>query len=270
MQVKTISEQNKPLVEAQDVSLVLGSTAVLADINLSIHTGEVVSLMGANGSGKSTLVRTLLGIYKPTSGTVRLFGHSQAGSHVPYTRIGYVPQRVSAASGVPATALEVVRSGLLSRGHLLADRGPAAKRAALDALDAVGLKDRAHDHVQVFSGGQSQRVLIARALVRQPDLLFLDEPLAGIDAESRQKLTDILADLHRRGVTLVIVLHEMGELENLVTRTLYVDSGRITYDGSPDEGPQTTWFLHRDVHARQRRAGHHSPGLTGAWPHVDH
>ncbi|MDK8835926.1 ATP-binding cassette domain-containing protein, partial [Actinomyces urogenitalis] len=172
-------------VVVEDASVVLGSTLILSGINLTVAAGQSVALLGANGSGKSTLVKTVLGLNPLWAGCVRLFGHDVTHRcGVAWNRVGYVPQRVGASSGVPATALEVVRSGLLDSRHPFADRGRRARERALAALDAVGLADRAGDHVQVFSGGQSQRVLIARALVRDPDLLILDEPLAGIDRAS--------------------------------------------------------------------------------------
>ena len=121
----------------------------------------------------------------------------------------------------------------------------------MDALDAVGLAHRAKDHVQIFSGGQAQRVLIARALVRSPQLLLLDEPLAGIDRASRQSLAAILTDLHARGLTLVTVLHEMGELTDVVTRAVVLSEGRIISDG-PATGATPS---HHD-HARHDELGH--------------
>ncbi|MCI1676378.1 MAG: metal ABC transporter ATP-binding protein [Ancrocorticia sp.] len=239
-------------IEVDDASVVLGNTTILHDINLTVRPGESVAFLGANGSGKSTLVRTILGIYPHATGRVELFGvpvtHRKA---VPWNRIGYVPQRVTAGSGVPATALEVVRSGLLGPAKAMwADRGRKAKARAMDALEAVDLADRAHDHVQVFSGGQSQRVLIARALVRNPELLFLDEPLAGIDRESRQSLAELLGKLRAQGLTLVTVLHEMGELEGLVERTVVLADGVITHDGPP---------LPPDPHDQQHP--HHAPKI---------
>jgi ABC transporter, ATP-binding protein len=183
---------------------------------------------------------------------------------VPWRRIGYVPQRVTASAGVPATALEVVRSGLLGPRNLWADRGPKAKRRAMEALRAVDLADRAQDHVQVFSGGQSQRVLIARALVRDPDLLVLDEPLAGIDRDSRTSLAGILASLRERGTTIVTVLHEMGELAELVERAVVLAEGRVVHDGPPPRpvpGHDRPGHDHVHPHESAEPAGHHAPSL---------
>ena len=253
-------------IEARDISVVLGSTTILDGINLHVAAGESVALLGANGSGKSTLVRALLGIYPLASGAVTLFGCSVAHRRsVPWKKLGYVPQRVTASSGVPATALEVVRSGLLGPGRSFwADRGRVAKARAMEALDAVGLADRAHDHVQVFSGGQSQRVLIARALVRDPQLLFLDEPLAGIDRDSRESLATLLSDLRARNLTLVTVLHEMGELEDLVERTVVLSDGRVVHDGPPlppEPGHDVPGHDHVHPHESTGRSTHHAPVL---------
>lgn len=206
----------------------MGSTHILHQVSLTVERGESVALLGANGCGKSTLIKACLGLYPLAGGDVQLFGASLSKRHqVPWMQVGYVPQRVSATAGVPATALEVVRSGLLGPGRPFASWGGGAKAQALEALAQVGLAKRANDHVQVFSGGQAQRVMIARALVRRPQLLFLDEPLAGVDRASRQGLADCLAQLREQGITLVTVLHEMGELAGLVDRTVTLADGRV-------------------------------------------
>ncbi|MCI7551387.1 MAG: ATP-binding cassette domain-containing protein [Actinomycetaceae bacterium] len=268
--MNTISHAGSPhrlaksdeVLSAQNVSVVLAASPILTDISFTVNRGEVVALMGPNGSGKSTLIRTLLGIYKPTQGSVRLFGYDHTSGKVPFGKIGYVPQRVNPDSGIPATAVEVVRSGLLSRGRLFADRGRKAKAAALQALKLVGLEGRANDHVQVFSGGQAQRLGIARALVRKPELLLLDEPLAGVDAASRETVARILSTLRDQSVTHVIVLHEMGELAPLIDRVIYLADGKLLYNCRPPELPATINSGPVD-HIHSRAARHHAPRLTG-------
>mgnify|MGYP001670633142 CR=1 FL=1 len=237
-----------------------------------------MALLGANGSGKSTLVKAVLGLVPMAGGGIEVLGTSiTRRRRVPWERIGYVPQRIGAGSGVPATALEVVRSGLLGPRRPWADRGRTARRQAMDALDAVGLAHRAGDHVQVFSGGQAQRVLIARALVRDPSLLILDEPLAGIDRASRQALADTLTSLHERGLTLITVLHEMGELADIVERAVVLVEGRISSDGpARDLSPSRHDHAQHDVvghdrlgdcdhehpHGSTAPSVHHAPTLT--------
>lgn len=221
-----------PPVHVRDLRVTLGSARILQGIDLDVHDGEFVALLGANGSGKSTLVKSLLTVTPVTSGTVELFGVDvRDARHVPWRRVGYVPQRVGAASGTPATALEVVSSGLLDNRRL---RPPRRWRdRALEALDEVGLADRAGETVSVFSGGQQQRVLIARALVRRPDLLVLDEPLAGIDRDSQESLAATLTGLRERGTSVLVVLHELGSLAGLLERAVVLRHGRVVHDGPP-------------------------------------
>ena len=222
------SSPAQPPLKVDSIDVVMGSTHILHQVSLTVERGESVALLGANGCGKSTLIKACLGLYPLADGDVQLFGASLSKRRqVPWMQVGYVPQRVSATAGVPATALEVVRSGLLGPGRPFASWGGGAKAQAMEALAQVGLAKRANDHVQVFSGGQAQRVMIARALVRRPQLLFLDEPLAGVDRASRQGLADCLAQLREQGITLVTVLHEMGELAGLVDRTVTLADGRV-------------------------------------------
>ena len=245
-------------IVVQDLSVVLGASLILDDVSLAVGGGESVALLGANGSGKSTLVKAILGLVPTASGHIEVLGTPiTRRRRVSWERIGYVPQRIGAGSGVPATALEVVRSGLLGPRRPWADRGRTAKRRAMAALDAVGLAHRAGDHVQVFSGGQAQRVLIARALVRSPELLILDEPLAGIDRASRESLAEILLGLRERGLTLVTVLHEMGELADVVQRAIMLQDGRLVADGPAAEV----------AHLRDGRTG---ASIRGDGDHWDH
>lgn len=217
-------------VRATGLHVDLGGSTILHHVDLTVPSGEVVALLGANGSGKSTLVRTLVGIVPLQRGTVELFG-TPLGRDVPWQRIGYVPQRVSATSGIPATATEVVVSGTIGGGRLRPPRD--ARRRALAALDTIGLADHAHRAVRELSGGQQQRVLIARALVREPDLLVLDEPVAGVDLPSQEVFARVLAELAAGGTTVLVVLHELGALAPLVRRAVVLRHGRVVHDGTP-------------------------------------
>ncbi|WP_127127215.1 metal ABC transporter ATP-binding protein [Georgenia sp. SYP-B2076] len=254
-----------PPIVTEDLTVVLGTSTILRGISLTVGRGEIVALLGANGSGKSTLVKSLVGIVPITRGHARLFGRDVGGHRrdVPWARMGYVPQRVTASGGVPATALEVVTSGLVDNGRLRLPRD--ARKRSLEALAQVGLADRADDSVQVFSGGQHQRVLIARALVREPELLILDEPLAGIDKRSKEALAATLADLHGRGTTILVVLHELGELGALLERAILLRHGRVVHDGA--RLPAAVGHddaLHDHVHAHDDDAGRldaHVPNL---------
>lgn len=221
------------VVDARRVRVRLGEATVVRDVDLRVRAGEAVAIMGANGSGKSTLVRALVGVLPVSSGTVRLFGVDLGTDRprVPWHQVGYVPQRVSAAAGVPATALEVVMSGLLHGRRLRPPRDAAAR--ALRALAQVDLADRARGDVRTLSGGQQQRVLIARALVREPRLLVLDEPVAGVDQPSQHAFARTLTDLVGADLTVLVVLHELGALAPLIGRAVVLRHGAVVHDGAP-------------------------------------
>ena len=227
-----VRDTDTTVVEMTDGSVVLGGRPVLRGIDLAVRSGEVLAVLGANGSGKSTLVRALMGLVPTVRGEVRLFG-TPRGEFRDWQRIGFVPQRVSAESGVPASVREVVGSGRLSRRRPFTPQRRADRDAVQAAIDAVGLTDKARDGVSTLSGGQQQRVLIARALAGVPELLVLDEPTAGVDVASQQAFAGALGGLVARGATIVLVAHELGPLGPLVDRALVMRDGRVAYDGPP-------------------------------------
>ncbi|PZG04675.1 metal ABC transporter ATP-binding protein [Nonomuraea aridisoli] len=206
--------------------------SVLQGIDLTVSSGEVVALLGANGSGKSTLVRALLGLTPLSGGRTLLYGVPPAKFR-DWWRIGYVPQRLQVGGGVPATVREVVASGRIARQSRLRRTNAADRSAVAQALEAVRLTARANDPVQSLSGGQQQRVLIARALAGEPDTYVMDEPTAGVDAETQQLLADTLAGLVLGGKTVVLVAHELGPLEPIITRGVLIREGRVVHDGPP-------------------------------------
>ncbi|MFV0633311.1 metal ABC transporter ATP-binding protein [Demequina sp.] len=218
-----------PAVQATDVRITLGSAEILHGVSLEAMPGEVVALMGGNGSGKSTFVRGLVGVLPLDTGSI-LFG-GEAASAKARARIGYVPQRLSAAGGVAATVAEVVTSGLLGRNRLRPPRGAHAR--VMEALDTMGVASLAKRDVGRLSGGQQQRVLIARALVRKPELLILDEPMAGVDLESQVAFSHALGHLKADGTSLVIVLHELGAIGRHIDRAVVLEQGCVTYAGAP-------------------------------------
>ena len=222
---------NELVVRVWNLNVDLGTGPILADVSLELAPAQFMALLGANGSGKSTLVKTLMGLTPISSGHVEVLGVDigrAKRSALPWKRVGYVPQRLTASGAVPATALEVVAAGALSHRKL---RSRQALQDAQAALDRVGLADRGRDSVHLFSGGQQQRVLIARALVRDPELLILDEPLSGIDRESRRALSETLSALQQEGTTILAVLHELGELQDLIQRSVVLRHGRVVHDG---------------------------------------
>jgi zinc transport system ATP-binding protein len=245
------------VVEVSHLAAGYDGREVLHDVSLSVTAGDVVAILGANGSGKSTLIRTVLGLVPSRRGEIHLFGTPQQRFRH-WERIGYVPQRLGAGSGVPATVGEVVASGLLARRGVFRFPGAADKAAVRDALTAVGLLDRIGDPVTTLSGGQQQRTLIARALAGRPDLLVLDEPNAGVDAASQEAFAAALTRFAGDGGTVLLVLHELGPLRPLIGRAVVVHDGRIAYEGTPPEPAghhAEPDHEHLHPHAEQLKAG---------------
>ncbi|MCX4908815.1 metal ABC transporter ATP-binding protein [Streptomyces sp. NBC_00878] len=220
------------VISLRGVTAELGSRPVLRGIDLTVKRGEVVALLGANGSGKSTAVRTIIGQVPVTGGEIELFGTPRRRFR-DWSRVGYVPQRTTAAGGVPATITEVVSSGRLSRTRFGVLR-KADREAVQRAIALVGLADRAKDSVNALSGGQHQRVLIARALAAGPELLIMDEPMAGVDLASQQVLAETLREqVVVQGASVLLVLHELGPLEPLINRAVVLRDGCVLHDGPP-------------------------------------
>ncbi len=188
------------------------SEPVVRDINFSIAPGEFAAILGPNGSGKTTLMKLALGLLKPTSGRVLLFGEP-ADRFTDWHRVGYVPQRTQATeSRFPASVREVVNFGAYSGFDPLAifKRQKSSDRVD-EAMEMAGIQDLAHRRVSDLSVGQQQRMLIARSLVRRPDLLVMDEPVAGIDAAGEEQFHSMIRSLNRDlGITIVMISHDIG------------------------------------------------------------
>ena len=227
----------------------LGKVGVTAldDVSFRVATGEFVAIAGPNGGGKTTLVRLVLGLARPSAGSVRLFGEP-AQRFSRRATLGYVAQRAQIGGHGPVTVREVVGAGRLAQGGLL---GPlrARDRAIVDAaIDDVGLSGHAGTPLSELSGGQQQRAFIAKAFAGEPSLLVLDEPTAGVDAESQESLARLLDRLHRdRHVTTLYVSHEFGAVERIVERLVLVRGG-IVFDGPPSDLPDL-WHDPSHAHA---------------------
>jgi zinc transport system ATP-binding protein len=254
---------NEPVAQVIDGAVELGGRPVLRGIDVTVRRGEVLAVLGANGSGKSTLVRTMLGLVPTVRGELLLFG-TPLDRFRDWRRVGFVPQRVGASSGVPASVREVVASGRLSRRRPFLPARTSDRAAVEAAIAAVGLTDKARDGVSTLSGGQQQRVLIARALAGEPELLVLDEPTAGIDAPSQQSLAAALSSLVDRGATVVLVAHELGPLEALIDRAVVMRDGRVTYDGPPIAAYADADAVpaHHHDHDLDRRPRDHNPAVA--------
>ena len=212
-----------------------GRHVVLDGVSLHVGAGEFVALAGPNGSGKSSLVRVALGLSAPSAGDVRLFGEPPADLRQRW-RVGYVPQRALLVDHLPATVEEVVASGAVARrGWARRPRSEDSVRVAR-ALDVVALSDHRRARITELSGGQQQRAFIARALVCDPELLVLDEPIAGVDAESQASFRDALVTRCRDdGVAVLLVSHELGAVAEDLDRLILLRAGRVVFDGPPSQ-----------------------------------
>jgi zinc transport system ATP-binding protein len=193
---------HQPLVSIKDICFSYGGGRVLDNVGLQIDQGDYLAIIGPNGGGKTTLLKIILGLLEPDSGSVT-WHDRHAKRH-----IGYVPQFASFERSFPLCVSEVVMMGRLKSGRLFQRRTADDEHQVADILERLGLMQIADKPVGDLSGGQLQRVLIARALVTNPDILFLDEPIASIDQDSRYALTEILKELNKR-IPIIIVTHDI-------------------------------------------------------------
>src|SRR2546426_8017106 len=224
-----------PVVELEHVSFDHGSERVLDEASLRIGRGDFLGIIGPNGSGKTTLLKVLLGLLRPASGRVRVFG-TDVRLFREWARIGYVPQKATACDArFPASVLEVVlsgRSGVAGIGRRFGERDRAAAEEALKTVDMLELKARP---IGRLSAGQQQRVFIARALASRPELLLLDEPTVGVDVDAQERFYSLLRRLNREfGTTLVLVSHDVSVVAGEVTHLACLNR-RLVFHGSPEE-----------------------------------
>jgi zinc transport system ATP-binding protein len=226
---------DEALLVAEGLGFSYGPDTVLDDVSLTVGPRQFVALVGPNASGKSTLLRILLGLLPPQRGRVRLLG-TAPGAVRERWRIGYVPQRPALARDLPASVQEVVEAGRLARIGWRRRLRAQDHQEVTHALESVALLDVRDRRVRELSGGQQQRAFIAKALVAQPDLLVLDEPVAGVDAESQRRFRDSLVHLvEDHGTAVLLVSHELGAVADDLDRVIVLRQGRVSFDGPPAE-----------------------------------
>jgi ABC-type Mn2+/Zn2+ transport system ATPase subunit len=217
------------LLVASGVSVRYGVHIGLHATDLTVEGAEAIALVGRNGSGKSSLLRALAGVEPSASGTVWVQGQLCHHQEHRFT-IAYVPQRAVARWELPVTVADIVATDL--RGHGLARSRRSAAEPVMEALRQVDAQDLARRVIGTLSGGQAQRVLIARALVQAPHLLLLDEPFAGLDAEAVARLGAVIDRLRAGGMAIVCALHEIDLARRHFPRTLALVEGRVVQDGA--------------------------------------
>ncbi len=208
--VKFLHSQASPLIALHHISLKRDGRTILDNVNFDVYTGDFVAITGPNGGGKTTLLRIILGLVPPTGGSVRM---SQEVS------VGYLPQKNMIDSHFPISVREVVESGLLAtKGMSKADK----KERVSETIERMQLATHAERPIGELSGGQLQRALLGRAIISQPQLLVLDEPLSYLDKRFEQRLYDILHDISQEA-TILLVSHEMTTIAAMANRHLIVD-----------------------------------------------
>jgi zinc transport system ATP-binding protein len=236
-----VSTAADPVIELRDVEFGYAATPVIEDVSLTIGNGEYVAVVGPNGSGKSTLMQLMLGLLEPDTGVARLFG-APAHSFDDGGRLGYVAQHASASKEMPITVREVVKMGRFP--HVGFGRLSGRDWAIVDdALDTVGMSAFAGRRITQLSGGQRQRAFIARALASEAELLVLDEPTVGVDVESVQAFYGLLESLNDRGITVLLIEHDLGAVTDNVDRVVCLNR-EVYFDGPTAE------FVESDALAR--------------------
>ena len=217
---------NKTIIETQNLNFSYGQQPVIRDVNLRIKSGDFMAMIGPNGGGKTTLLKLMLGLLNADSGSIRIFGKTPKNvSH----RIGYVPQDVHVNQNFPISTSDVVLMGKLKPGKGWFRHSKEDRRAALQALEQVGMGKYCDQRIGQLSGGQKQRVFIARALVTDPDILLLDEPTASIDTKGQNEFYALLKELNHK-ITIIVVSHDLMVISRYVKSVACVNQ-RLHYHG---------------------------------------
>lgn len=221
-------------VKVSNLVKTFGTNEVLKDINLTVNNNEVVVIIGPSGSGKSTLLRTLNKLEKPTSGSIVIDNVDIATKGVDINtirqNIGMVFQHFNLFNN-----LTVGENIMLAPVELKKEDKQQAAKQAKGLLETVGLEEKFNARVQSLSGGQQQRVAIARALAMDPDIMLFDEPTSALDPEMVGDVLGVMKDLAKKGMTMIVVTHEMGFAKEVADRVVFVDDGRILEQGTPDQ-----------------------------------
>jgi len=227
-----------PVLRIENLSVRRSGKLILKDIDLTLTNGEFVGIVGPNGSGKSTLLLTILGILKPEKGFVKIHDNLPMSPRI-YDKLGWVSQAAShLPKNVRITVRELVHLGTIKVGNMFmeSDKKGARERVG-NAIKMVGLEDVADVSIDRLSGGQRQRAVIARALASKSDFILFDEPLVGIDRETRNDLLKLLDDLcHNEGKTILMVSHDLTAIRQTAHRMIYLEES-IRFDGPTEDFP---------------------------------
>lgn len=221
------------IIEVDKVSFAYKDNLVLKEVSLNVHKGDYLGMIGPNGGGKTTLVKIMLGLLSPPKGSVRLFGQ-EIESFKDWSKVGYVPQKViNFDVNFPATVFEVVAMGRYGKRGLFRSLTKVDKEVVRESLRQVEMLEFKDRIIGDLSGGQQQRVFIARALAGEPEVIFLDEPMSGVDAQAQDQFYQLLKKLNRDlELTLVFISHDIEAVVNEVTEIAFVNRS-LSYDDNP-------------------------------------
>ena len=225
-----ISPKSLPLT-IRDLTVAYHRKPVIWDIDLTIPEGKLVSIVGPNGAGKTTLIKACLDLIPRSSGEVSIYGQPYKQAR---QRVGYVPQRESVDWDFPVSALDVVAMGTYGQLGWFRRVSKRSKALSMQALERVGLADYAHRQISQLSGGQQQRTFLARALVQDADIYFMDEPFAAVDAATERAIVEILKEIQERGKTVLVVHHDLATVPQYFDWTVLLNM-RVVAAGPTDE-----------------------------------
>lgn len=222
---------NPVIVSLQDVSFSYQNVPVLQNVNLKIEEKDFLGIIGPNGGGKTTLLKLILGLLKPDSGTIQVFGENPRKGR---KSIGYIPQLFSFDFDFPISVMEVVLMGRLGKRRLGRKYSKRDVQICMEALKKVGMEEFAHRQISELSGGQRQRVFIARALATEPKLLLLDEPVSSVDTQWQNTFYEMLRALSEE-IAIVLVSHDVGVISTHIDEIACVN-GEVHYHGPTKDG----------------------------------
>lgn len=217
-------------LKVRDLTVAYHRKPVIWDIDLAIPEGKLVAIVGPNGAGKSTLLKACLDLIPRSSGDVQVFGQPYKESR---RRVGYVPQRESVDWDFPVSALDVVAMGTYGNLGWFRRVNKRSKALAMQALERVGLGDYADRQISQLSGGQQQRTFLARALVQDADIYFMDEPFAAVDAATERAIVDLLRELQKRGKTVMVVHHDLATVREYFDWTILLNMRVVASGPTP-------------------------------------
>jgi ABC-type Mn2+/Zn2+ transport system ATPase subunit len=219
------------VLDVENVTIAIGGRTIVDDISFWIPKGEFVCLCGPNGAGKSTLLKAILGLMPATAGTIRIHGQSVEQAH---HKLGYVPQRKGFDRDFPARAVDLIVAALRGKWPVRIREDERAKAKAV--LDKIGGRRLIDKPLASLSGGETQRVFLARALITDPSLVILDEPTAGVDARGRAELLELMTTISRSDeLAAILVTHNLAAVAQTAERIVYIEAGRLLCWGLPNE-----------------------------------